>query len=229
MFRHALEKILTLSVFLILAVGVAFHIHEQNKPVQEPIKIYKATTPAPKSVKSANSKRVEPAPSEVPILKNSHAGHNHPPHVHNHDTLEETTLIAETSEISGTTDNTQPTLEELSFSDKGMEGWVTSVIETLEDLDRKFMKKYPEAIQISYMTKEEFFEAYPTEESQRALEERINRIQSEIFAELRAVYSTLPVEIVDDILFSTKERLIQTVGSETADLLIRQLRRELGL
>ena len=229
MFRHALGKILTLSVFLILAVGVAFYIHEQNRPAQEPIKIYKATTPAPKPVKTANSQRVEKTPTGVTPTENPHAGHNHPPHIHNHDTPGEGALLGEPLEISGATDNARPTLEGSSLSDKEIEEWVTSIMKTLEDLDRKFMEKYPEALQISYMTKEEFFEAYPTEESQRALAERINRIQPEIFAELRAVYSTLPVEIVDDILSATKERLIQTVGSETADLLIRQLRRELGL
>lgn len=229
MFRHALGKILTLSIFLILAVGVAFYIHEQNRPAQEPIRIYKATTPAPKPVKSATSQRVEVTPTEVPTFKNPHAGHNHPPHDYNHNTHEEKTLPIEIP-VADTTNNTSPTPEEpQSRSDEEIEKWVTSVREMLEDLDRRFMEKYPEALQISSMTKEEFFEAYPTPESQQALADRMERIQPEIFAELRAVYSALPIEIVDDILSSTKERLIQTMGYDTADLLIRQLRRELGL
>ncbi|MYK23745.1 hypothetical protein F4054_15995 [Candidatus Poribacteria bacterium] len=102
-------------------------------------------------------------------------------------------------------------------------------METLEDLDRRFAEKYPELLEISTMTKEDFFEAYPTAESQQALLERVQRAQPEMFAEINAVFSLIPREIVEDILSEAKAYFIQQWGSETANQVMSQLRRELGL
>ena len=229
MFRYAAGKIVTFCVFMMLSVGIAFYIHEKNRPAPEPIKIYKVVQPLPKQEKPTKLSSVDTTLLEFATIEAPATEHNHPSYVHSHDDHSEEPFSTKPSAGSDVTNNVLPITDEKSLSDVEIEEWVTSVTKMLEDLDRKFMEKYPEAIQISYMTKEEFFEAYPTPESQQALAERMKRVQPEIFGELRAVYSALPVEIVDDILSITKERLIQTIGYDTADLIIRQLRRELEL
>ena len=50
-----------------------------------------------------------------------------------------------------------------------------------------------------------------------------------MFAELHAVFSQIPREIVEDILSESKAYFIQQWGTETADQVMNQLRRELGL
>ncbi|RKU12610.1 hypothetical protein C6503_16935 [Candidatus Poribacteria bacterium] len=226
MFRTIKGRIVTFCIFLILSIGVAFYIQEKNKPAPEPIKIYKVTTPYPKRVPPAKSGSVKAVPTKAPPVENPHAGHNHPPSNHNHDAE---TLPTETFAVD-TIDTDVPTLtESQSLSDAEIDEWVTSIMETLEALDRKFAEKYPELLEISTMTKEDFFEAYPTHESQQALLERVQRAQPEMFAEISAVFSQIPREIVEDILSEAKAYFIQQWGTETAEQVMSQLHRELGL
>ena len=225
MLRTVTGRIVTFCVFLILSVGVTFYIHEKNKSAPEPIKIYKTTTPYPNRATAAKSQSVKAGPIEVPPVEDPHAGHNHPPQDQSHDAE---TLPTETPVVD-TANNTPPTPEDSSLSDEEIEEWVTTVMETLEDLDRRFAEKYPELLEISTMTKEDFFEAYPTAESQQALLERVQRAQPEMFAEISAVFSQIPREIVEDILSEAKAYFIQQWGSETANQVMSQLRRELGL
>jgi hypothetical protein len=225
MFSTIKGKIATLSVFLILTVGVAFYIHEKSKPAPEPIKIYKTTTPYPNRATAAKSRSVKAVPTEVLPVEDPHAGHNHPPQDQNHGAE---TLPTETPVVD-TANNTPPTPEDSSLSDEEIEEWVTTVMETLEDLDRRFAEKYPELLEISTMTKEDFFEAYPTHESQQALLERVQSAQPEMFSELHAVFSQIPREIVEDILSEANAYFIQQWGAETADQVMNQLRRELEL
>ena len=219
------SRIATLSVFLILSVGVAFYIHQRRKPAPEPIKIYKTVTPLPKRVPPAKSQNVQAAPTEVPPIEAPHAGHNHAPHEHNYDVE---TLPTETPVVD-TVNDTSPTPENSSLSEAEIDEWMTSIMETLEDLDRRFAEKYPELLEISTMTKEDFFEAYPTAEAQQALLSRVQQAQPEIFAELHAVFSQIPREIVEDILSEANAYFIQQWGTETADQVMNQLRRELEL
>lgn len=226
MFGTVKGRIVMFCVFLILSVGVAFYVHKQNKPPSEPIKIYKVTTPYPKRVPPAKSGSVKVVPTEVPPVENPHAAHNHPPHDHNHD---EAALPNETPAVDTTDTDVPMPKESQSLSDAEIDEWVTSIMETLEALDRKFAEKYPELLEISTMTKEDFFEAYPTHESQQALLERVQRAQPEMFAEISAVFSQIPREIVEDILSEAKAYFIQQWGTETAEQVMSQLHRELGL
>lgn len=218
-------RIGTVCVFLILSVGVAFYVHQRSKPPLKPIKIYKAVTPLPKRVPSAKSQNVQAVPPEVPSVEDPHAGHDHALHDHNH---EEEKSPTETP-IVDTADNILPTPEDSSLSDKEIDEWLTSIMETLEDLDRRFMEKYPELLEISTMTKEGFFEAYPTAEAQQALLDRVQQAQPEMFAEISTVFSQIPHEIVEDILLEAETYFTQQWGTETADQVMNQLRRELGL
>ena len=162
---------MTLCVFLILSVGVAFYVHQRSKPPPESIKIYKAVTPLPKRVPPAKSQNVQAAPTEVPPVEDPRAGHNHAPHDHNHDAE---TFPTETPVVD-TANDTSPMPEDSSLSEAEIDEWVTSIMETLEDLDRRFAEKYPELSEISTMTKKDFFEAYPTRESQQALLARVQQ------------------------------------------------------
>lgn len=218
-------RIVTLCLFLLLSISVGFYFHERSKPPLAPIKIYKAVTPLPKRVPPTKSRNVQAAPTKAPPVEDPEAEHDHAPHDHNHD-MEKSP--AETHLVD-TTGTNVPTPEDSSLSEAEIEQWVTSIMGTLEDLDRRFMEKYPELLEISTMTKEDFFETYPTHEAQQALLERVQRAQPEMFAEIRAVFSQIPREIVEDILFEAETYFIQQWGNETADQVMNQLRRELGL
>lgn len=212
-----LKRVLLFCGCLILVGSIAFYFYQQNKPDPEPIKIYNA----PKQVAAMKAPPVEAALTEVAPIEDSHAGHDHPPHEHSQDTPE--------ISIPAVTDTSTLEKNDDVLSEEAIQKWVTERIEELERLDTQFMEKYPELFEIGMMTKEEILGKYSTPEAQKELVEYVQRVQPEIFADIRAVYSNIPIEIVDDIFFKTKDHFVKLWGQETADQVMRQLRTELGL
>ncbi len=212
-----LKKNLLFYGCLILVGIVAFYFHQQNKPDPEPIKIYNA----PKQEAAMKAPPVETALTEGTPIEDSHAGHDHPPHEHSQDTPGiSTPAVMDTSTLEKNDD---------LLSEEAIKKWVTEVMEDLEWLDKYFLEKYPELFEIGMMTKEEFLGKYSTPEAQKELVEYVQRVQPKIFAEVRAVYSNIPIEIVDDILLETKDHFVELWGQETADQVMQQLKTELGL
>ena len=205
------KRILLFSGFLILIVGIAFYFYQQKQPNPEPITIYnvphldfQAKSPPAGAVQD----KVTPI---VPLQRDKEQS------------LPQTPPAA-VMDISSTTEKKDDAL-----SEEVIQKWVTDVKAEIERLNTRFLKKYPELFNISNMTKEDFLKRYPTPEAQQELLEYVQRVQPEMFAELRAVFSNLPIEIVDDILLEAKNHFVQMWGQETTDQVILQLRTELGL
>ena len=209
-----LKKLLIFGGCLILVGGVSFYFYQQNKPDPEPVEIYNT----PKRVKKqAPSATIPPNPDAL-----SEGGTREDAQTAEEQPSSETPAPSVTHTVP-------PEKKDDVLSDEAIQKWVTEVMEDLEQLNTQFMEKYPELLEISKMTQEEFLEKYATPEEQQALLEYVQSVQPEMFAELRAVFSSLPIEIVDDILLEAKDHFIQIWGQEAADHVIRQLRTELGL
>ena len=230
MFRNTKGRVVTLCVFLTFVVGIAFYIHEQSKPAPEPIKSNKTLGPQSKRVVPVEIPQGETTPEELgPLAADVHIEHSHLLHRHSPDMseVEASPVEAPDAEKINTVASTDENTEVLS--EEAVQKWVTETMEVLDDLNTRFLEKYPELFEIGNMTREDFFEKYPTVESRQALLEYVQSVQPEMFAELRAVFSNLPIEIADDILLKTKDHFIQMWGPETADQVVTQLRAELGL
>ncbi len=223
------KRMMFLCGFLVLVGGVAFYLFQQNKLSPEPIASDTVLKLVPKQEIPDETPRVQAGLTGKPPAEDPHAGHNHPPHEHSHDKPEAEISSGETPDAEGA-DTVAPTNENAEvLSEEAIQKWVTETMKALDDLNTRFMEKYPELLEISQMTKEDFFEKYPTVESRQALLEYVQSVQPEMFAELRAVFSNLPIEIADDILLEAKDHFIQMWGPETADQVMAKLRAELGL
>lgn len=231
MFKNTKGRVVTLCVFLTFVVGIAFYIHQQSKPVPEPIKSDKTPGPQSKQAVPVETLQGETTPEELkpPAAADVHIEHSYLLHRHSPDLSEaepspvETPDAEKISTVVSTDENAKV------LSEEAIQKWVTETMKVLDDLNTRFLEKYPALFEIGNMTREDFFEKYPTVESRQALLEYVQSVQPEMFAELHTVFSNLPIEIADDILLKTKDHFIQMWGTETADQVMIKLRAELGL
>ncbi len=211
-----MKRVLLISGCVMLLGGIAFYFYQQHRPDPEPIKIYKVPKRVPKQDSPVKTSPVKVSPAASTSIKADQSTHQQ-----SQDTPEIST--------STVTDIASPDQEDDMFSDEAIKKWVSDVMEELERLDTYFAETYPEMLEIGLMTKEEILEKYSTPEAQKELIEYVERVQPEVYAKLRNVYSNLPIEIVDDIFLATKEHFIKIWGQETAEQVMRKLRTELGL
>ena len=115
------------------------------------------------------------------------------------------------------------------LSEEVIQKWVDDVITELEQLNSRFMEKYPELVEIAMMTKEEILETYLTPESQQELLEYLQRVRPEMLAEFSDVFSRVPIEIIEDLFLEAKDHLVKMWGQEIADQAVHQVRKDLGL
>ena len=210
-----LKKILLLCGCLILVGGVAFNFIQQNKPDPDPVvEIYNAPKRLPKQDPSAKISPIRAAPSEVTSIEASQ-------------TVEETPR-PETSAPSVTHAVPSEKKEDV-LSEEVIQKWVDDVITELEQLNSRFMEKYPELVEIAMMTKEEILETYLTPESQQELLEYLQRVRPEMLAEFSDVFSRVPIEIIEDLFLEAKDHLVKMWGQEIADQAVHQVRKDLGL
>lgn len=216
-----LKSILLLCGCFILVGGVVLYLYQQNKPDPEPIKIFKVPKLAPKQDISVKTPSGKSSSAEVKSIEDTQVGHEFPPHEHSQDRLKiSTPAVPDTSTLEKKDD---------VLSEEVIQKWVTEAMEELEQLNTRFMEKYPELFEISKMTQEEFLEKYKTPEEQQAFLKYVQSVQPEMFAELRAVFSNIPIEIVDDILLEAKDHFVKMWGQEATDHVMSQLQTELGL
>ena len=208
------KRVLLLVGCFILVGGVTIYFYQKNKPAPETVTIYKVPKPLPKQDTLAKASP-------------DHADHDE-----------------KTSILPSQTEHVQPNLDmdkeqlvphivplpkDNVLSDKAIQKWVDDVTEELDLLDAQFLEKYPEIFEISKMTKNDFFEKYPTIQDRQELAEYVKRVQPEMLAEVKAIFSSLPIEIVDAVLLGAEDHFVKMWGQETADLVMQRLRRELGL
>lgn len=218
------KRMMFLCGFLVIVGGVVFYLFQQNKLSPEPIASDTVLKLVPKQEITDETSRVQAGLTEKPPAEDLHAGHNHPLHEHSHDMSEGEIPDAEGIDTVASTDENAEVL-----SEEAIQKWVTETMKVLDDLNTRFLEKYPELFEIGNMTREDFFEKYPTVESRQALLEYVQSVQPEMFAELHTVFSNLPIEIADNILLEAKDHFIQMWGTETADQVMIKLRAELGL
>ena len=103
------------------------------------------------------------------------------------------------------------------------------LVEQFNELNDWFAETYTDLNAVSTMTSEEFLEVYPTAETQEALQERARAAQSVLFGRLRDLFAEVPAPVAKEALSVANEHFTQLWGTETADMIIMEIRTELGL
>lgn len=210
--------------FLMLIGGIAFYFHYRNAMPLESVKIYKTTTPMPIR---KNPETKQPS-SEIVQGGHWHGNEWHAePHGEQSSVRQEvprrkepvtatsvTKTALSTPEISGT---------EVAF---GKEVWIEK---QFDQLDEWFSQNYPDVVEATQMTKEEYFKVYDTPEAARAMRERVNLAKSETFEQLSMLFSEMPTSMAEDIFDTARQHLISRWDVETVDKAISRLRMEMGL
>ena len=212
------KRVLLLLGCLIIIGGVLFSFYQQNKTdpetIPDTIEVYNVPKPLPKQDSPAKASPARADQDEASSILPSQIEH--------------------VQQISDT-DKEQPVSHTASspkddvLSDEAIKKWVDDIMEEMDLLDARFLEKYPKLFEISKMTKNEFFEKYPTIQDQNELREYVKRVQPEMLAAVKALFSSIPIEIVDAVLLDAKDHFVKMWGQETANLVIQQLRTELGL
>ena len=216
-----------LSVFGVVAIcALVFFLLRSDVP-QEPIKIYKTTTPAPRVSKLAKtaparvqqevSDRQPPSESDrdAELTDTAAGGHFHA----------DGTWHAEPHTQPQPHTSTRPVPDADAAEDEVSE-WV--VVE-LEVLASQMEAKYPEIAQLAELTPAEIKERYSTPEAREALRTLASEARAEFFDDLRALFSLLPVDVVETALEETRQDFTEIFGDEMAGTVISYIRTEMGL
>ncbi len=228
---HSRKITIFCSLFLLIG-GILFHFHQQKSQTHPPIKIYKtaipdANTALPDPIDSTHEihSRTENDPtdkdsaaalardvSEVSLEKRNFTdvetqNPRIPARLH-----EEPVSVSETSASNETLPNHQE--------------WLNNQI--LEIMDR-WNAKYPDLVDIPYMSKEEFFEAYPTREERDKLLKQAQQAEADFLIELRGYTKQLSPDVKAEGIAFLKDYFTGLWGEDAADQLIAKIRRDLGL
>ena len=116
--------------------------------------------------------------------------------------------------------------EEIPSDDSDLSARLASQIEALT---AQMEEKYPELTALPYLSLDEINELYPTPEARAALHEQSVKAQEEFMGGFRALFSEVPEEVMEESLLVIREMFTDSWGTETADLVIAELRAGLGL
>ncbi len=228
---HSRKITIFCSLFLLIG-GILFYFHQQKSQTLPPIKIYKTTIPDANTVSSA------PIDSTHEIQNKTE-----------HDLINHDSASALTPDISAFSSENQnvtrvetenpgiPTrwrdenvsVSDTSISDESLpnhQEWLNNQI--LDIMDR-WNAKYPELVDIPHMSKEEFFEAYPTREERDKLLKRAQQAEADFLSELRGYTEQLSPNIKAEGIAFLQDYFTALWGEDAADSLIAKIRRDLGL
>ncbi len=110
--------------------------------------------------------------------------------------------------------------------DENVAPWV---IEQFNQLNMWFQETYPDLIEVSTMSPEDFLEVYPTNEAQEAFQKRARAAQAALFGQLRNLLTEVPRPVVEKSLSVAKDHFTKMWGAETAEMVMTKLRAELDL
>lgn len=224
MFKH-IKTLLGSILMLLVVAGVSFYFYQKNRPVPEPVIIYRAITPEEKkalptteisSEETHNHASPEPKPKDISTLKHSE-GVSHVDTVENRDTTHEAT--AEDAEKTS-----DFVLEGISEEEATL--WFQ---EQFEILGKQMAEKYPEIARVTELTPEEFHEIYSTDEAKDAIRELALQAKDEFFAAFRENLFLLPNDVRVAVLDETWTLVAKNWGAQMADTILTQIRAELGM
>ena len=209
----------SVSVFLVVICALSVYLLRSDVP-QEPIKIYKTTTPAPR----AKSEKTIPARSlsasrddtERPNTDTAAGGDFH---------ADGNPLHAEPHSQPQPNTPTRPVPNADAAEDEVSE-WVAAEFEILVS---QMEAKYPEIAELAELTPAEILQRYPTPEARDELRSLTAEARAEFFDDLRGLFSLLPVDVVETALEETRQDLTETWGTEMVDTIISEIRVEMGL
>ncbi len=205
-----------LSGFLVATCVIAFFLLRSDVP-QEPIKIYKTTTPAPlaKSENTIEARSLSASRDDTERPNTAAGGHFH----------EDGTWHAEPHTQPQPHTSTRPVPDADAAEDEFIE-WVTAEFEILVS---QMEVKYPEIARLAELTPDEINELYSTAAARHEISTLAAEARAEFFDDLRDLLSLLPVDVVETALDETRQDLTENFGADTADKLISEIRAEMGL
>lgn len=205
-----------LVVLLVLGLGAFVLLGPKAPP--EPIKVYKAVTPAPKATQTdaaetanLSDAQTQPASDAASVPPVPEAIDAQP--MPEAETISE--MSPETTETEASASNAAEP-EKLYFGDYTEEELV-QIRDWGKNLDARLLEKYPEFAEITRMTPEEIAQKYPTDEDRIQLVKRGQEFLNEYTEEMGAFLVTLPEPIRRSLLNDIHSELSKNWGRKAAD------------
>lgn len=214
-----------LSVFGVAICVLGFFLLRSDVP-QEPIKIYKTTTPAPRVSKAKKTalgqgqqevdshSHTEESGRDAEFANTAEGGHFHA----------DGTWQAQPHNQPNPKP-TRPVPDANAAEDEVME-WVG---EQLEILVVQMEEKYPEIARLAELTPAEIRHRYSTPTARRELQTLAAEARAEFFDDLRDLFFLLPVEVRETALQETRQDLMENWGADMTDKIISEIRAEMDL
>ena len=205
-----------LSVFGVVICALGLYLLRSDVP-QEPIKIYKTTTPAPraKSEKTIEARSPSTNRGDTERPNTTAGGHFH----------EDGTWQAEPHTQPQPNTPTLPVPDADAAEDEVSE-WVVAELEVLLS---QMEETYPEIAELAELTPREIKERYSTPAARDKLRSLAAEARAAFFDDLRDLFSLLPMDVTETALDETRQDLTENFGDEMADTIISQIRVEMGL
>ena len=103
------------------------------------------------------------------------------------------------------------------------------IVEEIGSLTHKLNEKYPELTALSSMTLDEINALYPTAEEKAVLMALSEQAQTEFRTDFRDLFSMVSPEVIDESFAIVRRMFAENWGTDTADQVIDELRRQLEL
>lgn len=218
---------------LILITGIGFYFYQRNTPPPDVVKIYKSTSilkqKSPKTPKNSETVQVKhvhralgtSAESDSTFTPSQDVSQETSPVPSRLPTVDRTDTVLSTSEVQETENSLLETESEFD-----REAWID---EHFEQLNTWFSENYPDVVEATQMTREEYFEIYNTPEAARAIRERAKQASNEMFEQLRTLFSEMPTSMAEEFLESGREHFTPLWGTEETDRAIEKFRVQMGL
>lgn len=206
-----------LSAFLV-ATAIAFFFLRSDVP-QEPVKIYKTTTPAQR------------AKSEKTIQALSLSASRDDTERTNTDTAEGGDFHADGTWHAEPHSQPQPhtptrPVPDADVTEDEVSEWVAAELEILAS---QMEAKYPEIAELAELTPREIYKRYPTPEARDEFRSLTAEARAEFFDDIRDLFSLLPVDVVEAALEEIRQDLTENWGAEMVGEIISEIRAEMGL